>query len=106
MDVIKHYDKNFLNKDALLSIKIFYNKYPNFDLFFYKLINTDLNYNNDIDFLIHYYNGENDNENRIDCLFDYVKKHKIDFLFLKKFYPLFMDKTEMEIIREINLNRF
>ena len=92
-----------LDENKLISFHSFFKKYPNFDILFYKIINYDLNYINDIEYIIHYFNIGH-NENRISCLSEFIEKYKIDFIFIKKLYPTFINYTNIEIIKSIIKN--
>ena len=101
--LLKHYQSVGEKNNYLTSINDFYNLYPNFNILFYKKINTDIHYENNIDYMYHYhyigvkesrfYSVENFKET-------YNKLYNIDinFIFLKNFYDIFNNKNYFEII--------
>jgi hypothetical protein len=100
IELIKDYITNGVKNNLISSIDEFYNIYPDFDLIFYKLIYSELNFENDIEYLSHFHNvGKN--ENRIYSFNSFKEKYNVDFIFVKNFYKIFSDKNDIEIIKYI-----
>ena len=98
IDLITHYSKNNKDNNLISSIKEFYNIYPDFDLIFYKLIYSELSFDNDIQYLSYYHNiGKN--QNNIYSFNSFKKKFNVDLEFIKIFYNIFYNKNDIEIIK-------
>jgi glycosyltransferase involved in cell wall biosynthesis len=98
IDFMVYYHLNNKNNILLSSIKDFYIKYPDFDLFLYKKIYNELNFKNNIDYLIHYHNI-GINQNKICSINYFKKKYNIDINFIKSFYNYFENYSEIDIIK-------
>lgn len=99
-ELITYYFNNYKNNSKISSIEEFYNIYPDFDLIFYKLIYSELNFDNDIQYLSHYHNiGKN--KNNIYSFNNFKNKYNLDLEFIKSFYEIFYDKSDIEIIKYI-----
>ena len=101
IEIIKRFIIN--KKNVLTSIKNFYILYPYFDIIFYKLFYSNLIFNNDMDYLL-YYHIKGVIENHYSSLNDYINKYNIDLVFLKNFYNIFSNKTDIEICKILNEN--
>ena len=103
LSILVHYHIYGKKNNFISSIKEFFKLYPSFDIIFYKIFYKELIYNNDIDYLIDYYNNINNNlkseKNNIISFIDFKNKYNIDYDFLKLFYNEFINKNEYEIAK-------
>jgi glycosyltransferase involved in cell wall biosynthesis len=101
--LLKHYQSIGQKNGYLISINNFYNLYPKFNILFYKKINKDIHYENNIDYMYHYhYIGVKENrfysiENFKDT-YSKLYNTDINFIFLKNFYDKFNNKEQFDII--------
>ena len=86
-------------------IENFYQLYPEFQLFFYKLFNKDLSFKKNSDYLDHYHHTGL-KENRIISFKMFIEVNKIDLNFVKIFYKEFNCKEGQYIIKEMIKNNY
>jgi glycosyltransferase involved in cell wall biosynthesis len=98
IEILQHYHLYGYKNNLISSKKEFYQKYPDFDIIFYKDINKKLYCsNNELDYLINYIN---DNA-KIYSINDFYQKYNVDMNFIKIFYNELSNKSEIEIIKHI-----
>jgi glycosyltransferase involved in cell wall biosynthesis len=85
----------------------FYIRYPDFDLLFYKYIYSNLNFENNIDYLIHYDNI-GINENKIYSMKYFIEKYNVDMNFIKSFYSYFENYSNNDIVKDLinNIDKY
>ena len=93
--ILSHYHLYGVKNNFICSIKEFYKIYPSYDIIFYKLFYKNLIYNDNIYYLVDYYN----NPNKIISFSHFKNKYNIDYDFLKLFYTEFVNKNEYDIAK-------
>lgn len=94
--LLVHYHLYGVKNNFISSIKEFYKIYQSYDIIFYKLFYKNLIYNDDIYYLIDYYNDKND---KIISMIDFKNKYNIDYDFLRLFYTEFINKNDYDIAK-------
>ena len=88
----------FVNK---ITLKYFYELYPNFDILFYKLYYNNLKFNNYYEYYNHYYDIGSNN-NYLYSFEEYIKYYNIDVYFIKLFYKNLKLKDNIDIFYFLN----
>lgn len=97
-NILLSYDQLKDKINIISNINDFYNMYPDFDIFFYKLI-YHFYVDNELEYLIHYHQSTNKDIYDINS---YLKKNNIDIDFMKIFYKDFYFMENINIILIIN----